>query len=214
MANNNLGLVHEIRLKSKYYLDQNEVSENVLKAFLQVDRINFLPKTEKKYAYSDQALSIGYGQTCSQPSMVAFMLDKLEIKPYSIILEIGSGCGYAASIASILCKPSGIVYTSEIITELSEILKNNTSEYTNIKFAGFDGSEGFKDLAPFDGIFLSAGVKSDFKSEVLIDQLNAGGILIYPEQSGYIYKITKTENGLFNESYYGVSFVPLMGKNS
>jgi protein-L-isoaspartate(D-aspartate) O-methyltransferase len=214
--NSNYDLVQEIKNKSPFYIDNVPRSDEVLNAMMKVDRIDFLPPQSKQYAYIDNPASIGYGQTCSQPSMVAFMLDKLEIVPGSIILEIGAGCGYASAISSILCKPDGFVYASEIIPELSETMYYNLASYMeNIKIISKDGSAGFPEYGLFDRIFFSAGVASQhFDNNILIEQLNDDGILLYPESYGNIYKIKKTDQGIKKETYYGVSFVPLMGKNS
>ena len=84
----NKELVNFIRMKANRYLDNIKRDEKVLEAMLMVDRINFLPSSVKKFAYEDTPLSIGYNQTCSQPSMVAFMLDKLNIKPDTVVTMI------------------------------------------------------------------------------------------------------------------------------
>lgn len=212
----NASLINHIRLKATMYLDDKPRNEKVLEAMLRVDRKNFLPDAVKNIAYEDVPLPIGYGQTCSQPSMVAFMLDKLEIKEGNKILEIGAGCGYAAAIASILCGPTGIVYASEIIPELAEFMRMNLASYIeNIVILAKDGSEGFPEYAPFDRILISAGVASkNFNPDILINQLSDNGILLYPETYGNIYVIKKEGRNIKKTTYYGVSFVPLKGKNA
>lgn len=212
----NYDLVEQIKNRASMYLDTQERNQNVIDALLKVDRRNFLPQTVKKMAYEDAPLPIGYDQTCSQPSMVAFMLDKLDIKKGNKILEIGAGCGYAAAAASILCGQEGKVYASEIINELAEQMRNNLAGFMeNIITISADGSCGFKEYAPFDRIFISAGVASrNFNFNILLEQLNENGILLYPETYGNIYKITKKKDEIVTATYYGVSFVPLRGKNS
>ncbi|MBN2546860.1 MAG: protein-L-isoaspartate O-methyltransferase [Spirochaetes bacterium] len=209
-------LIQHIRLRSSLYLDNIERDEKVLDAMLKVDRKNFLPSNVKKIAYEDVPLLIGYGQTCSQPSMVAFMLDKLKIEKGNKILEIGAGCGYAAAIASILTGPEGMVYASEIVPDLCDSMRINLAEFIdNITILSEDGSAGFTEHAPFDRILISAGVASkNFETDILLDQLNDKGILLYPETYGNIYVIKKNGKNLKKETYYGVSFVPLKGKNS
>jgi protein-L-isoaspartate(D-aspartate) O-methyltransferase len=150
--------------------------------------------------------------------MVAFMLDKLEIKPGDTVLEIGAGCGYAGAIASILCKP-GMLYASEIIPELADMMRSNLDCYPeNIKVISGDGSAGFGEYAPFDRIFVSAGVNSSasekFDPSILLDQIRDDGVLLYPENYGNLFKIKKSGDKFVRETYFGVSFVPLIGKNS
>lgn len=217
MQKNNFELVELIKLKSQSYLDSKLRSKNVLNAMRIVDRIQFLPSTVKNIAYQDTPLPIGYGQTCSQPSMVAFMLDKLDIKKGNTVLEIGAGCGYASAIASILCESTGIVYASEIIPELAEIMRLNLAQYMNkVIIISEDGSSGFSQYALFDRIFISAGVASiNFNRNILLSQLNNNGILLYPETYGNMYKIKKiNEDKIEEEIFSGVSFVPLRGKNA
>ena len=216
MPYNNNDLINIIKNKSPMYLDNLKRNQHVLDAMLKIDRKNFLPSSVKKNAYQDTPLPIGYNQTCSQPSMVAFMLDKLNIKNNDTILEIGAGCGYASAIASILCQPSGMVYASEIIPELTELMQTNLAPFIkNIKILKEDGSAGFLQYAPFDKIFISAGVSSkNFNENILLSQLSENGILLYPESYGNIYVIKKEKKKLLKKNYYGVSFVPLIGNNS
>jgi protein-L-isoaspartate(D-aspartate) O-methyltransferase len=214
--NDNYGLIDEISISARFYLDGSERDANVLKAMMSVDRAAFLPVENVHMAYNDVPVPIGYGQTCSQPSMTAFMLDKLEIVPGNIILEIGAGCGYASAAASLLCKPDGKVFASEIIPELSGRLTHNLASYIdNINIIHGDGSSGFPEHAPFDRIFVSAGVNGDkFDPHILIDQLSSNGILLYPEVRGNLYRIKKSGNNTIRDTYYEVSFVPLKDANS
>ena len=186
----NRGLIEGIRKRALNYLDNRERDERVLEAMISVDRINFLPVSSKDYAYIDSPVSIGYGQTCSQPSMVAFMLDKLEIRQGNKVLEVGAGCGYAAAIVSELSKSGGIVYASEIVPELAAQLKINLAYYSNIEIISDDGSTGFEEYAPFDRILLSAGVSGKkFDENLLVNQLADDGILVYPENYGNLYVV-------------------------
>ncbi|OHD10701.1 MAG: protein-L-isoaspartate O-methyltransferase [Spirochaetes bacterium GWD1_27_9] len=204
-----------MKQRSTSYLDSILRDQKVIDAMLRVDRSNFLPTTVKDYSYEDNPVPIGFGQTCSQPSMVAFVLDKLQIERGNVILEIGAGCGYAAAIASVLCGNEGLVYASEIIPQLAENARYNLAGFENIKIISDDGSCGFKEYSPFDRIFISAGVSSsNFNSNILLSQLKNNGILIYPEAYGNIYKLKKIEDKIIKEVFYGVSFVPLRGKNT
>ena len=211
----NKELVDEIRKKAKYYLDEKDRDSRVLEAMSSVDRADFVPADSKYVAYNDNPVSIGYSQTCSQPSMVAFMLDKLEINPGDIIFEIGAGCGYACAIASLLCRP-GMVYASEIIPELADMMRMNLAAYMeNISIITGDGSAGFPEYVPYDRIFISAGVAGNtFDPSILLTQIKDGGILLYPENFGNLYKLKKNRDKIITETFYGVSFVPLKGINS
>jgi len=216
MPADNYYLVELVRKKARYYLDDTGRNETVLQKMLEVDRYDFLPEGAKACAYIDEALPIGFNQTCSQPSMVAFMLDKLNIQSGNRILEIGSGCGYAAAIASKLCGPDGKVWAVEIVAELVSMMKENLgSKYPNISVIHSDGSKGLQKEGPFDRIFLSAGVnRHSFDRTILVNQLTDTGILVYPEARGSIFKLIKSNDKLETTEYYGVSFVPLQGDNT
>lgn len=213
---NNDELVDLVCRTASSYLDGTMRTARVLEALKRVDRASFLPPAVRHRAYFDEALPIGNGQTCSQPSMVAFMLDKLDIVLGHRILEIGAGSGYAAVLASILCFPGGTVFASEILPELADALSSNCAEMGGrIVVLGSDGSEGYPEYGPFDRIFLSAGVrKESFKTEPLLAQIVDNGILLYPEERGCLYRIKRTGNSKTVESYHGVSFVSLKGRNS
>ena len=207
----NNSLIDNVQRRAVFYLDNKNRDIRVLNAMRRVDRKDFLPEYSKPLAYEDIPVPIGYGQTCSQPSMVAFMLDKLEIKPGNKILEIGAGCGYASAIASILCKPDGMVYAVEIIPELYEFARINLASFMeNIVLLNTNGSKGLEDYKPFDRIFLSAGVGKNFNNKIFLEQLSDNGILLYPETYGNLYKFKKEKNKIYNEVFYGVSFVPLV----
>jgi protein-L-isoaspartate(D-aspartate) O-methyltransferase len=158
--------------------------------------------------------------------MVAFMLDMLDPRPGDRMLEIGSGSGYAAAIAALLCGPEGLVYAAEILPELAAAARIScrtcfpgsvfsAAIADRIVFIDGDGSAGFPELGPFDRILLSAGVSSrSFRTEVLLDQLAPGGALLYPERVGGIFLLRKTPDGLLRQQWNSVSFVPLLGRNS
>ena len=215
MENNN-SLVEHVRINIDNYFPHKRRNERVFCAMSGVDRENFLPFAMKEWAYFDEAIGIGYNQTCSQPSVVAFMLDELSIEQGNTVLEIGSGSGYAAAIASKLCGAKGKVYACEIIPELASQMRVNLgNEYDTIQIIGKDGSNGFPEFAPFDRIFLSAGVNAgSFDRTVLFKQLATPGILMYPEARGSLFKIIKLENRIEEITYGDFSFVPLTGENS
>lgn len=209
-------LISNVKARAPWYLGDKLRSEGVIGAMLQVDRRDFLPTEYQYLAYDDDPVPIGYGQSCSQPSMVAFMLDELDIAPGQKILEIGSGCGYAAAIASRLCSPGGIVYACEIIPELSEMARFHLGQSSkNVQVINADGSAGFPGLGPFNRIFLSAGVAfPTFKKELLLNQLTADGILLFPKTCGDMYCLRRSQGSLQEKIYPGVRFVPLKGINS
>lgn len=154
MINTNSFLIDSIRRSACNYLDGHARNESVLAAMLDVDRALFLTENVRTCAYFDEPMPIRYGQTCSQPSIVAFILDKLNIEPGNKILEIGSGCGYAAAVASKLCGHQGKVWAVEIIPELVRVSKKNIGDhYRNISIIHGDGSVGLQAEMPFDRIF-------------------------------------------------------------
>ena len=174
-------------------------------------------------AYNDTALPIGNDQTCSQPSMVGFMADILELEQGMKVLEVGAGCGYHAAVTAHLIGESGYLYTIEIMPELANLAKKNLANHFGINkvkqrlevICG-DGSMGLRQEATFDRIYLTAGVNSgSFDPLILEKQLKPNGILLFPEEEGAIIK-ERYDNGIKVETkqYKGVSFVPLKGKNS
>ncbi len=180
--------------------------------------------SERDLAYNDEVLSIGYGQTCSQPSMVAFMADVLELKPGMKVLEIGTGCGYHAAITSELVGKEGKVYSLELVPELAELAHYNLEKQfgpdyqSRVTIINADGSTGLPERAPFDAIYLTAGVQlSQFESGILAAQLRLpGGVLLYPEEEGMMVREKYGRFGNIEDItfYSEVVFVPLKGKNA
>jgi protein-L-isoaspartate(D-aspartate) O-methyltransferase len=195
----------------------------VLDAMRQVDRADFLPADSRWAAYMDDPIDIGWEQTCSQPSMVAFMLDKLKLRPGTSVLEVGAGCGYAAAIMALLCSPWGRVLAAEILPGLASMarancavaLSNRGAAAGGLEILEADASAGLPDRAPFDRIVLSAGVaRPAFREELLIAQLCDDGMLLYPEARGRLYRVLRQGAVLVRESWEGVEFVRLKGRNS
>ena len=225
-ADSNDDLVDNVARDAAGYVGGGSRSARVLDAMRAVDRAAFLPEPSRWAAYIDEPVLIGEGQTCSQPSMVALMLDKLDVEPGSRVLEVGAGSGYAAAIAAILCEPGGCVFAAEIVPELARAGRANCVAYRVpgrpsfslddlVRFIEGDGSAGFPRLAPFDRILLSAGVaSSSFRESVLVAQLTTDGVLVYPQKRGRLFRVTRTSSGMVRESWYGVAFVPLIGKNA
>jgi protein-L-isoaspartate(D-aspartate) O-methyltransferase len=198
----------EEQLKGRGIKDQR-----VLDAFLEVPRHKFVEEYMKYKAYDDYPLSIGYGQTISQPYMVAIMTETLSPKPGETILEIGTGSGYQAAILSRLCST---VYTIERISALASRARKLLDElgYFNVHISVGDGTIGLPQHAPYDGIIVTAG--APHVPEALMAQLNEDGRLVIPigDQSIQdLKRITKTKSGVKEESMGGCRFVKLIGKN-
>ncbi len=150
---------------------------SVLQAFERVPRHLFIPEHEQHHAYEDHPLPIGRGQTISQPYVVAYMLQKLAPRPDNRVLEIGTGSGYqTALLTELACR----VYTVEVIPELAESARRTLDRlgYKNIEYRIGDGSQGWADAAPFDGIVASASASCVHQQ--LTDQLAPESRLIMP----------------------------------
>jgi len=156
-------------------------SKQILDAFSEVPRKNFIPENLKPRAYEDTALPIGKGQTISQPYTIAVMLQLLELKQKNKVLEIGSGCGYVLALISQITKSK--VYGIEIIKELAEKSKQNLKDYENIKIYNKNGANGLKEHSPYDKILISAACKEIPK--IILNQLKNNGILVAPVDSDY-----------------------------
>ena len=180
--------------------------QRIVKAFKEVEREDFIPGGFKKHAYEDVALTIGYGQTISQPFTIAFMLTLLEIKNEQRILEVGSGSGYVLALLNELSKNSKI-FGVERIEKLVESSKRILHDGKNIKIFQAGEKLGLSEQGPFDRILVSASAQS-LPSE-LLDQLTDEGILVCPVQN-HIIKIKKEREKIVNESFYGFTFVPLV----
>ena len=189
-----------------------EISEEVLKAIRNVPRHKFVPQKLVEYAYKDRPLAIGFGQTISQPFIVALMTELLNVNDTSVVLEIGTGSGYQAAI---LAEMGANVYSVEIIPELAErAFKVLNILYPEIKLRVGDGYFGWKEHAPFDGIIVTAAVDHIPKS--LTHQLKAGGKIVIPIGSPYTVQelvvVEKKINGDFIlHQILPVRFVPLTG---
>lgn len=214
----------ELVKNDKFYLKfKSPRDQKVLRAMRKVDRKDFLVGSEKEYAYQNTPLSIGYGQTCSEPAMVGFMGDVLELREGMKVLEIGSGCGYHAAVVSHLIGNSGYLVTIEYIEELAELAQKNLKAHfgmrleKRLRVVHGDGSIGFAEEAPFDRIYLTAGVYlNSFDPSILTAQLKPEGILLFSERGGTLIK-QQYKNGQMvgePEKYDGRVFVPLQGKNS
>lgn len=186
--------------------------QRVLAAFLKVPRHKFIPSGEQKSAYGDFPLPISCGQTISQPYIVALMTQCLKLKAGARVLEVGTGSGYQAAI---LAELAGEVYTVERFAQLSESAKEALSDlgYSNIRFKAGDGTLGWQEYAPFNGIIVTAGAPK--APQPLLEQLADGGRLVIPigEQTAQILTIfEKKADKIKSIEACGCVFVPLIGK--
>ena len=196
------------------YLTKPEIIE----AFRKVPRHEFVPAKLKDYAYADQPLPIGHGQTISAPSMIAIMLDSLELKQGQKVLEIGAGSGYNAALIAEIVGPQGKVFTIERIAELAEFGRANLwkTGYGWVQVVVGDGTCGYKKEAPWDRILVTACAPEI--PQLLIKQLKVGGKLAAPVGKHYMFQTwlvatKRSEKEIKTLDRGGCSFVPLVGKH-
>lgn len=183
----------------------------VLRAMDEVPREHFVEPGCAEIAYADQALPIACGQTISQPYVVAYMSEQLEVQPEHRVLEIGTGSGYQAAVLSRLARE---VITIERFRTLAEAARTRlkTLGYDNVEVVVGDGFAGVPDKAPFDRIIVTAAAETI--PPALTEQLADGGIMVLPlgpHGGGQdLVKLTKTTEGLKREDLIAVRFVPLL----
>ncbi len=188
--------------------------ERIVSAFLEIPRHKFVPKEKRKYAYEDVPISIGYGQTISQPYMVALMTYLLSPQKDDIVLEIGTGSGYQAAILSLLVRK---VYTIERVTELGMRAKRVLEEIgiKNVVFLTGDGSLGWEEFAPYDKIIVAAAAPRI--PEKLVMQLREGGRMVVPvgpRSYQRLKVVEKHRGGQISQWEEGLCvFVPLIGED-
>lgn len=207
-------LARIIEEKALSFMDGSSRSHRVLEAVSSINRSLFMPAGFEHLAGRDDSIAVSNNQTTSQPSLLAFIFDKLKIQQGDRILEIGTGVGYAAALASYLCGETGRVTTIEVIPNLVRKAQKNLKAFSNIEVVQGDGSIGYDKEAPYDVIFLSAGTGSDFDCRPLLDQLSPQGRLMVPRQFGELFLYKKAEGKNPVDTFYSVNFVPLVGRNS
>ena len=195
-------------------LDHEIVDKRVVEAMKRVPREAFVPPEHYRAAYDDRPLSIGFGQTISQPFIVALMIQALELKADEKVLELGTGSGYEAAILAELAKR---VVTVECIPELAESAKQVLDKlgYSNIEIHLAGKTLGWSQEAPYDAIIVSAGAPSIPK--VLLKQLAWKGRLVIPVGSRWqqdLLKVTKHREENRIENLGGCFFVPLIGEGA
>ncbi len=204
---------------AQYLKDTGAIeSKEVENAFMKVKRELFMPKGMQENAYADEAIPIGFGQTISQPTTIAIMLEMLKAKKGMTIGEVGSGCGYACALLGELAGEKGKVIGVEIVKELAEASKKNL-EKQKTKNAEIIQGEGIKVLSekgPFDRILVSAACP--FAPKELFDALKENGRIVAPVGDRYtqsMQAMTKAKGKPLKEEYLKAQFmfVPLGGKH-
>jgi len=183
----------------------------VLRAMDEVPREHFVNNDLLDLAYADQALPIACGQTISQPYVVAYMTEKLDLQPQHRALEIGTGSGYQAAVLSRLARE---VFTIERYRTLAEAarMRFETLGYRNVTVVVGDGEKGLAEQAPFDRILVTAAAEQ--VPPALVEQLAPDGVMVIPvgrhEGIQRIMRLTKRPEGLEQEELIAVRFVPLL----
>ena len=201
------------RMEFQLALRRRGISDQaVLRAMEEVPRENFVAANFVDSAYADQALPIECGQTISQPFVVAYMTERLEVGPDHRVLEIGTGSGYQAAVLSRLARE---VVTIERYRTLADTASERLKALgcANVTVRVGDGMAGAPDLAPFDRIMVTAAAEDI--PDALVAQLAAGGHMVLPigprHDAQYLVKLTKGQEGeLTREELIAVRFVPLL----
>jgi protein-L-isoaspartate(D-aspartate) O-methyltransferase len=184
----------------------------VIEAMKKVPRHLFVDKTYYHQSYNDYPLPIGESQTISQPYMVASMTELLELKGSERVLEIGTGSGYQTAILALLCSK---VYSVERIPELTRKARVTLRKlgFSNVNLIVRDGTLGWSDFAPYNGIIVTAGAPEI--PNALIEQLADNGRMVIPvgtEISQTLNSVEKHKGRIYRKEFFGCAFVPLVGK--
>jgi len=196
------------------HLDREIADKRVIQAMRRVPRDAFVSPEQSRVAYDDRPLSIGFGQTISQPFIVALMLQALELRGDEKVLELGTGSGYAAALLAELAQK---VVTVEYVPELAESARVVLDKlgYANVEVRVAGGILGWPEGAPYEAIIVSAGAPQ--VPQVLLDQLALNGRLVIPVGSRWqqeLLKVTKLRRGNNIENLGGCYFVPLIGEGA
>ena len=210
-------LLEEIEREVRYtrrMTGRSSLSPRVMQVMADTPRERFVPDRSLCSAYENRPLSIGCGQTISQPFVVALMTDLLDLEPEHRVLDIGTGSGYQAAILSQLC---GQVYSIECVPELARSARQRlrAMQYRNILVHHGNGYEGWPEHAPYDRIMVTAG--ATHIPEPLLEQLRPGGRMVIPVgprgRHQELTVVDKTPQGdLSVEEVLGVVFVPFQGE--
>jgi protein-L-isoaspartate(D-aspartate) O-methyltransferase len=196
---------------SKQIAGRGLTDPRLLSAFEKVLRHKFVPPEDIQYAYADNAIPIGLGQTISQPYIVALMTHLLNLKGTERVLEVGTGSGYQAAILACIAQQ---VHTIEYVQELADQARVRLAEYENVHCHTGDGSTGWLEAAPYDGILVAAAAPR--VPQALLNQLNDNRYLVLPVGGeGYqVLEVWRRNGSQFDcQTEIGVAFVPLRGKH-
>lgn len=183
----------------------------VLRAMDEVPRERFVEAGSTTDAYADHALPIACGQTISQPYVVAYMTEQLDLRPHHRVLEVGTGSGYQAAVLSRLARK---IVSVERYRTLADVARARLEAlgYDNVTVVAGDGFAGVPAHAPYDRVIVTAAAERI--PEALVDQLADGGVMVLPlgphGSAQRIVKLTKTKDGLTREDLIWVRFVPLL----
>jgi protein-L-isoaspartate(D-aspartate) O-methyltransferase len=193
-------------------VDRGIKNQEVIRAFLKVPRHLFVEQTLRERAYGDYPLPIGLNQTISQPYMVALMCELLELKGNEKVLEIGTGSGYETAILAELAERVFSIERLDFLTQ-NALTVLDKLKYNNVVTKVTDGTYGWREESPFDGIVVTAASPQIPKR--LLDQLAVKRHLVIPIGEAFsqtLFKITKAEKGFDTKSITGCVFVKLIGK--
>ena len=201
------------RMVDEQIVNRGVKDERVLAVMRKIPRHEFLPEGIRGMAYNDNALPLGEGQTMSQPYMVALMTESLRLKGSERVLEIGTGSGYQAAV---LAEMGEKVYTVERIKTLADKARTTLDRlgYKSVAIKVYDGTYGWKEMAPFDAIIVTAG-SPDIPAP-LVEQLKEGGRMSIPVGDRYgqqLITVVKTAEGVTTERSIPCVFVPLIGNH-
>jgi protein-L-isoaspartate(D-aspartate) O-methyltransferase len=214
LADQRAAMLRDIEVEvaaTRYEVGKSRLSEAVMDAVARVPREYFLPDYNRYLAFDNGAVQIGYGQTISQPYVVALMTDLLEVRPESVILEVGTGSGYQAAVLAALARQ---VYSLEIIEPLASAAAGRLASlgYANAAVYHADGYHGWPEHAPYDGIMVTAAAVQ--VPPPLLEQLKPGARLVMPVGAPHdvqtLRVYTKHEDGSSTaRNILAVAFVPL-----
>jgi len=211
LADENEFAVQRRKLVEQHIIKEGIKQKSVIESMLQVPREEFVPKNLRKMAYLNRPLPIGYGQTISQPYIVALMTELLNVDKDDRVLEVGTGSGYQAAILSNIVKE---VYTVEIIEALAKSAEKRLKRlgYKNVKVKWGDGYYGWEEYAPFDAIIVTAA--AGHIPPPLLKQLKPGGRMCIPVGQAYFPQVLKLvekkeDGSVIVKDILPVLFVPL-----
>ena len=210
-------MLEDIQEETRYtrqHIGKDTLDRRVMDAMAKVPRDVFIPDSLKTAAFDNTPLSIGHGQTISQPFIVALMTDLVAPLSHHRILEIGTGSGYQTALLAALCDQ---VYSVDLISELTQSADERlaTLGYDNIRLKTDNGYEGWSEYAPYDGILVTAAAPRI--PDALIEQLVPGGRLVIPvgqpnTRQELVLLQKDNDGGIHLRNVLGVAFVPLVNK--